>query len=790
MKKFLSIFAAVACLATASAENAGGGSRIDYFNAEGELMSSMIVPNYAEGQGLFTIYQTQDDYHISGNGTSSDVKSIKVVPWGTEKYTVELESEDPGKVETYFQILADEDTRNEVASKVGEVKDNVLCGQKIRVFVRVPEGSYPTIVYDFGCTNGYGYIDDYPTTAFGPEYVGKMINESYVYVDPDSKQYIIDLIARNLGFERVDSDQNLWYVDIVMPNEPLALKASYVVPGNETLSQYVENVCRGLYVPSGRFSPNGNGEPYLGNLIGDSYSADFVSNIYGYTGDMSTMLSPVYKNNLVTWMTAFAYVGRANLLIDSLDLFTAASDDEKDLARAMMLTLRSHGYWRLLQYYAPRWQDSNGGSTLCMPLETTFSGEYAPAVTMREILERCYADLDEAISILSSQNYRRINIMLPDLNVARGVKMRLAMLSEDWQTAVTESEAILAAVPLTTNDELTSGFFNPADSWIWGAWNNKPDGEAAVGYYSFQSWNACNGDYPQFWNIGTNAISRELFLKMKPGDVRRSLYVMPETLSSSLAKIFGNPEKWYDDNLVVPGPYGTMKLNDETLISGLCAEYESLKPQGVVNGAFPGASVYYGTAIQFGAQTKFYQPGETAFENAAVVFMRAEEVLLSHAEALVNLGNMAPALEDINRLNGMRIEGYEALASSENLMDEIRLARRLELWGEGHAWFDMKRWNLPLEYKPWVNGDVNSGNIQPRFMETVPTDYANGWRGVIPNRLGYYENPLLDPSELGYGSQTQAPLKMPEFGTGRLFKADKPTLSPVGCMEMMPNPKK
>lgn len=97
----------------------------------------------------------------------------------------------------------------------------------------------------------------------------------------------------------------------------------------------------------------------------------------------------------------------------------------------------------------------------------------------------------------------------------------------------------------------------------------------------------------------------------------------------------------------------------------------------------------------------------------------------------------------------MRIPGYSFSATDSSLLDEIRLCRRIELWGEGSNWSDFKRWNLPIERRAWVAGDVNSGNWQAEFAIDTPVDANGGWRMLIPRSEIEY-NKAIDQSLLEY----------------------------------------
>ncbi|WNM19070.1 RagB/SusD family nutrient uptake outer membrane protein [Flavobacterium capsici] len=94
------------------------------------------------------------------------------------------------------------------------------------------------------------------------------------------------------------------------------------------------------------------------------------------------------------------------------------------------------------------------------------------------------------------------------------------------------------------------------------------------------------------------------------------------------------------------------------------------------------------------ANVKFVD--DTDFEGD-YVFMRAAEMYLIEAEAKALAGDDAGARQALFNLISTRVNGYTLSTNSgQALLDEIRFHRKLELWGEGFAFFDMKRWNTGL----------------------------------------------------------------------------------------------
>ncbi|MGL4994502.1 MAG: RagB/SusD family nutrient uptake outer membrane protein [Bacteroidales bacterium] len=76
-----------------------------------------------------------------------------------------------------------------------------------------------------------------------------------------------------------------------------------------------------------------------------------------------------------------------------------------------------------------------------------------------------------------------------------------------------------------------------------------------------------------------------------------------------------------------------------------------------------------------------------------VPFLRVEEMILTEAEALVHMGDNSTAATILKELMANRDNTWNK--SSVNL-DDVLLQRRIELWGEGFSYFDLKRLELPM----------------------------------------------------------------------------------------------
>lgn len=753
---------------TAYAETMGAGTRIDYFNAKGERFSS----SYAETGGLlyFDVRNNPEDGFVVSNsylmGEDTYIGSMKFVPWGVESYPVNIVNESPGNIEISYEVVTDNNERSQNTPEYeSRGSSDILCGSDVRLTIRVPEGTYPIVStgYEYTARDVYGEQQWNTYESLG---ISELSNWNSLYrhqLQATDMNARVDKKVRLSGtgaFVRNQNDKNVWTIDLTMPNESMSVKVSYRRPDSELLRQSVLMALCELYTQFEDISFNqDNGEPWVMNYFGEGLSQDYVSEYYHRTLPELPMEVLLSSNNLVSstpWANAFAAITHANSLLDNIDCYIDATVQEKELARAQMLALRSHSYFRLLQIYGGRWADSNNGSMLCAPLETSFNTESLPLSSMREIADRCYADLDEAMEIFGRNDFKREHVIQPNMNVARGIKMRVAMLREDWFAARELAERILAESPLTTNDELRAGFFTDIPSWIWGAYNDmwiSYDCNNYLYYWSTQCYYACNGIFAANWRIGSGGIDKDLYLSISEEDLRRSLFAMPDQLMVGTAEIrqYDKWSTWYDSGKVDSSTLFASQGGDTWAISELFSNiYEERRPAGVDYPAFKCGGSY--VPVQFGAQVKFYSP-TNYYGTAATLFMRTEEALLCLAESCFRLGDEATAREWIEKLNSMRCEGYTCTLSGDALLKEIQNTRKIELWGEGHSWFDHKRWNMPISRRVWVDSDETSGNWFSNVPSDIPVDYANGWRCPVP---AYYvkQNPLVDVGSLDYTGVT------------------------------------
>ncbi len=110
-------------------------------------------------------------------------------------------------------------------------------------------------------------------------------------------------------------------------------------------------------------------------------------------------------------------------------------------------------------------------------------------------------------------------------------------------------------------------------------------------------------------------------------------------------------------------------------------------------------------------QVKFIA-GEAAMEQD-YCFIRVQDPILLEIEALVELGDLTNAQAKLTAFASKRNPEFKAPATQDELRKEVRFQRRIELWGEGTNWLDMKRWKETIDRtKGYTIKDKNGKDVQ------------------------------------------------------------------------------
>ncbi len=447
-----------------------------------------------------------------------------------------------------------------------------------------------------------------------------------------------------------------------------------------------------------------NGEGSIKTWYGNFLGNDYYRNNY-------TALAPIVNGNYMQdptsqydeypWFYYYKLISNANPIIMHA-LNAQGEQTDKQFVKAQALTYRAYSYMMLVQIYAKRWSDSNNGATSGVVLRLDDSNGDIPLSTLAQCYEQIYSDLDEAIRLYKASGEDRgegINY-LPNINAAYAVYARAAINREDWTNAKKYAQLAREGYPLMSNQEYKDGGFNTANpEWIWSVYSNEQE---SIYYYQFFACEGSNTSYSSYTSRPAG-MSKELYNQIPATDIRREMFLDPKsdkyTASNNYAGASLKARAFRD--------YGT-KLNAKSYIFA----YMQLKQQAKV------------------------APGVGEFN-----LFRSAEMYLIEAEADCHLHQDAEAqalLVELNKTSGRDI-AYTCTKTGEDLLNEVRLYYRIELWGEGHDWFNYKRWGLPIERHDTKKG----GSFPTNFAITVNPEDKEGWTWVIPNNETEF-NPEID----------------------------------------------
>ena len=507
---------------------------------------------------------------------------------------------------------------------------------------------------------------------------------------------------------------------------------------------------------------NFSGETNVAHWFGDALGPD--DNVGEVTNYMRSGIKPENFRYATGWWPAWMYNYAYSIVFMSNSILTGLKNENptnsnEQWIMASALTMRAHAYCRLMQVFAPRWKDSNNGNAYCLVLRlATGEPNDKPFSTCNEVYDQMYADLDKAIALFESSKAdinRGNQLFFVDENVARGIYARFALLKDDYATAQKMAHDARQKYPIMAAEKYLEGFTTTNDEWMWAPAQDY----LGIYYWGFGPHYACNGHYVISWGY-SDSMQYNLYKHFSPTDVRSELYFGPLCVQHEpeMAEKYGiTEEDFFDASVYTSTTYGISitgsgtspagkKLGMWNFIMDYGKRFANIRPQDI-----KGIYLTNSKGLSFGVQYKF-QGLPDGYTSCWPPYMRGAEMLLIEAEAAYQNGQPATAVECLKELMAKRDPNYEIPATSgQALFDEIKIQRRLELFGEGFNWFDYKRWNDVITYNSLDlnNPDwENMGTYPTTVAATYQPDFMMGWRAAIPQSEFTY-NKLADPSWVG-----------------------------------------
>lgn len=265
-------------------------------------------------------------------------------------------------------------------------------------------------------------------------------------------------------------------------------------------------------------------------------------------------------------------------------------------------------------------------------------------------------DLKEAEEYIKFLRDTKGNIF-PDLAVVYGLQARTYMWNEDYANAEKYARLAIdnARVDPMNQDEClnTRTGFNQADKWMWAVQYTKDDEQVKDGWLNWTSWKSNEIDYGYLQNPCKQMIGKSVYDRISNSDFRKLMWKAPD--NSPLAD-----KVRYVDN----------KFKQQLPV------YASVK----------------------------WRPGEGNFtdmlvgEVTAYPLMRVEEMYFIEAEAAAHQDASRGKQLVTDFMKKYRDPNYICSPSAkDDVIEEIVFQKRVELWGEGQTFFDVKRLNYSVK---------------------------------------------------------------------------------------------
>lgn len=425
----------------------------------------------------------------------------------------------------------------------------------------------------------------------------------------------------------------------------------------------------------------------------------------------------------------YQIISNANMVIANIDN-AAGPQEERDYIKGQALFYRSFAHFSAVQLYGERYDRNNAGNNnqLGIVLRLENSTDPKARSTVEETYTSVNEDMDEAIRLLSNVTFERSTKMHINQHVARAIKARILLTQGRWIEAAEMAKLVVqnsgAQLDNSLYDYKQGRMSDASNSEVIWAKIAQPALETAT-LFNFYS-------YISNTNISYNrntprAIYNLLYEKISPTDIRKQLWV--ENVVGHQGLVFppgGNRYKWMSQKFIVDHPDNT-------------------------SNGYSGAIV-----------------------TADLAFVRLPEMYLIMAEAYAR-GNQEDLAKDaLYTVAKDRDPAYErSTKSGEALIEEIMFQRRVELWGEGFRFLDLKRLNLPLDRGPKPRAGFNQGgavngwrsNSNPTNLDPLASNFnmyeeqpvgelsryipagAKEWQWVIPD-LEIQYNPLCEQNPL------------------------------------------
>ena len=403
------------------------------------------------------------------------------------------------------------------------------------------------------------------------------------------------------------------------------------------------------------------------------------------------------------WRAIYFGLKRIDTALRFLNGLEDGAFSNKDVRMGELYVLRAHFYFEAMKNFGSIvWYDENTPITELNSLTNTFDEAF--------IWEKIEEDLNKAIALLpnTQEDLGRANGVVANAYLAKA-----HLFQREWSDVIEHADLVIGSGQYGLVEDIERLYSEP-------------------GYGNFENVFAIQfsiDDGSQFGNLNFGDL---LNSPDSQGNDNNHPYVNGDDFHKPSQNL-ANAYKVDSQGLPLFNSYASQNLTANDLVDpridhvigrpGITWKNWTIQPQQLVWSRDPGS---YGFFVR--KKNIIYPASEGlsadppgfpwAQGNLDFPLIKFSDVLLWKAEALIEQGNVPPAVEIINTIRNRAkntpyvkdftnpsedaanylINPYPTNISSNLAMEALRFERRLELANEGHRFYDLVRWGIAIDY--------------------------------------------------------------------------------------------
>jgi len=417
------------------------------------------------------------------------------------------------------------------------------------------------------------------------------------------------------------------------------------------------------------------------DMMGNDIAMGAGNNWYGTWYTCGTGLGPAYAYCQIPWTVYYSWIKNCNTVIS---LGGEEPNEKQQSGVGIAYCMRAFFYMDLARMFAQKPYTADKSSETVPIIRETLvldSTSYNPRATNEVMWNFIVSDLDKAEKYIAG--YQRSDLFTPDISVVYGLKARAYLEMGEWAKAKEYAVKAQAGYTIMSEEEYTSrndGFNTPSNnnSWMFGCTfkSDDPcikenDADSGWGSWMILEVTASGCGYAADYG-GPMYIDRHLYETIPSSDFRKKCYI----------------------------DFEIDKISDEAAQIEALSAYSDV-PEGLLVTANAADKRVGGLELKFRPKNGEHVDQYAAF-TVALPLMRVEEMKLIEAEAAgmisesegISILTEFAKTRDASYVYGTHKDAYYSNLST--FQKEVWWQRRVELWGEGFATLDIKRFQAGI----------------------------------------------------------------------------------------------